>query len=162
MNLLKIEIDEIHCGGATVKMPIDFDIHTNHWLGVHGGALAALADTVMGITGASVGEVVQTLSSISILSAICQVRGRRSLKSQVKHHGQTTMVIMAEMTDEQNNLLVAIIVDYALSPDILMKYPENGNEGAKYYKHFWVWKSPHYLYHCAMNPNSVIAAISNV
>lgn len=25
MNLLKIEIDEIHCGGATVKMPIDFD-----------------------------------------------------------------------------------------------------------------------------------------
>ena len=62
MNLLKIEIDEIHCGGATVKMPIDFDIHTNHWLGVHGGALAALADTVMGITGASVGEVVQTLS----------------------------------------------------------------------------------------------------
>ena len=28
MNLLKIEIDEIHCGGATVKMPIDFDIHT--------------------------------------------------------------------------------------------------------------------------------------
>lgn len=52
MNLLKIEIDEIHCGGATVKMPIDFDIHTNHWLGVHGGALAALADTVMGITGA--------------------------------------------------------------------------------------------------------------
>ena len=38
MNLLKIEIDEIHCGGATVKMPIDFDIHTNHWLGVHGAA----------------------------------------------------------------------------------------------------------------------------
>ena len=56
MNLLKIEIDEIHCGGATVKMPIDFDIHTNHWLGVHGGALAALADAVMGITGASVGD----------------------------------------------------------------------------------------------------------
>ena len=62
MNLLKIEIYEIHCGGAKGKMPIDFDIHTNHWLGVHGGALAALADAVMGITGASVGEVVQTLS----------------------------------------------------------------------------------------------------
>ena len=90
MNLLKIEIDEIHCGGATVKMPIDFDIHTNHWLGVHGGALAALADTVMGITGASVGEVVQTLSfNINFIS-------------------KTTMVIMAEMTDEQNNLLAAI------------------------------------------------------
>ena len=127
MNLLKIEIDEIHCGGATVKMPIDFDIHTNHWLGVHGGALAALADTVMGITGASVGEVVQTLSfNINFISNLPGT-GTAIVKSQVKHHGQTTMVIMAEMTDEQNNLLAAITTTM-LSPDILMKYPENGNE----------------------------------
>ena len=108
MNLLKVEIDEIHCGGATVKMPIDFDIHTNHWLGVHGGALAALADAVMGITGASVGEVVQTLSfNINFISNLPGT-GTAIVKSQVKHHGQTTMVIMAEMTDEQNNLLSAI------------------------------------------------------
>ncbi len=108
MNLLKIEIDEIHCGGATVKMPIDFDIHTNHWLGVHGGALAALADAVMGITGASVGEVVQTLSfNINFISNLPGT-GTAIVKSQVKHHGQTTMVIMAEMTDEQNSLLAAI------------------------------------------------------
>ena len=110
MNLLKIEIDEIHCGGATVKMPIDFDIHTNHWLGVHGGALAALADAVMGITGASVGEVVQTLSfNINFISNLPGT-GTAIVKSQVKHHGQTTMVIMAEMTDEQNNLLAAITI----------------------------------------------------
>lgn len=108
MNLLKVEIDEIHCGGATVKMPIDFDIHTNHWLGVHGGALAALADAVMGITGASVGEVVQTLSfNINFISNLPGT-GTAIVKSQVKHHGQTTMVIMAEMTDEQNNLLATI------------------------------------------------------
>ena len=108
MNLLKIEIDEIHCGGATVKMPIDFDIHTNHWLVVHGGALAALADAVMGITGASVGEVVQTLSfNINFISNLPGT-GTAIVKSQVKHHGQTTMVIMAEMTDEQNNRLAAI------------------------------------------------------
>lgn len=108
MNLLKIEIDEIHCGGATVKMPIDFDIHTNHWLGVHGGALAALADAVMGITGASVGEVVQTLSfNINFISNLPGT-GTAIVKSQVKHHGQTTMVIAAEMTDEQGKLLAAI------------------------------------------------------
>lgn len=131
MNLLKIEIDEIHCGGATVKMPIDFDIHTNHWLGVHGGALAALADAVMGITGASVGEVVQTLSfNINFISNLPGT-GTAIVKSQVKHHGQTTMVIMAEMTDEQNNLLAALR-RLCLSPDILMIYPENGNEGMKY------------------------------
>lgn len=131
MNLLKIEIDEIHCGGATVKMPIDFDIHTNHWLGVHGGALAALADAVMGITGASVGEVVQTLSfNINFISNLPGT-GTAIVKSQVKHHGQTTMVIMAEMTDEQNNLLAALR-RLCLSPYILMRYPENGNEGMKY------------------------------
>ena len=131
MSLLKIEIDEIHCGGATVKMPIDFDIHTNHWLGVHGGALAALADAVMGITGASVGEVVQTLSfNINFISNLPGT-GTAIVKSQVKHHGQTTMVIMAEMTDEQNNLL-ASLRRLCLSPDILMRYPENGNEGMKY------------------------------
>ena len=84
MNLLKVEIDEIHCGGATVKMPIDFDIHTNHWL------------------------VVQTLSfNINFISNLPGT-GTAIVKSQVKHHGQTTMVIMAEMTDEQNNLLAAI------------------------------------------------------
>lgn len=108
MNLLKIEIDEIHCGGATVKMPIDFDIHTNHWLGVHGGALAALADAVMGITGASVGEVVQTLSfNINFISNLPGT-GTVIVKSQIKHHGQTTMVIAAEMTDEQGKLLAVI------------------------------------------------------
>lgn len=108
MNLLKIEIEEIHCGGATVKMPIDFDIHTNHWLGVHGGALAALADAVMGITGASVGEVVQTLSfNINFINNLPGT-GTAIVKSQIKHHGQTTMVIAAEMTDEQGKLLAVI------------------------------------------------------
>lgn len=109
MNVLKINIDEIHCGGATVSMPIDFDLHTNHWLGVHGGALAALADAVMGITGASVGEVVQTLSfNINFIGNLPGT-GTAIVKSQIKHRGQTTMVITAEMTDEQNNLLATIV-----------------------------------------------------
>lgn len=108
MQLLKINIDEVHCGGATVSMPIDFDIHTNHWLGVHGGALAALADSVMGITGVSVGEVVQTLSfNINFISNLPGT-GTAIVTSQLKHHGQTTMVITAEMTDEQHNLLATI------------------------------------------------------
>ncbi|CAK7010183.1 PaaI family thioesterase [Phascolarctobacterium sp.] len=108
MNLLQIRIDEIHCGGATVSMPIDFDIHTNHWLGVHGGALAALADAVMGVTGASVGEVVQTLSfNINFISNLPGT-GTAIVKSQVRHHGQTTMVITAELTDEQGTLLATI------------------------------------------------------
>ena len=50
MNLLKIEIAEMHYGGAKIKMPIDFDMPTNHGLGVTGGAVAAAADAGMGVT----------------------------------------------------------------------------------------------------------------
>lgn len=109
MNMLQIRIDEIHCGGATVSMPIDADIHTNHWMGVHGGALAALADTVMGVTGASVGEIVKTVSlNINFISNLPGT-GTAIVKSQVKHHGRTTMVITAELTDEQGKLLATIV-----------------------------------------------------
>ena len=108
MNLLKIEIEEIHCGGVTLKMPIEFDIHTNHWLGVHGGALASLADVAMGVTGASVGEIVQTLSfNVNFISNLSRT-GTAFIKSNVKHHGQSTLVIVAEMTDEQNKILATI------------------------------------------------------
>lgn len=71
--------------------------------------MAALADAVMGITGASVGEVVQTLSfNINFIGNLPGT-GTAIVKSQIKHRGQTTMVITAEMTDGQNNLLATIV-----------------------------------------------------
>ena len=108
MNLLKIEIAEIHYGGATIKMPIDFDIHTNHWLGVHGGALAAAADAVMGITCASVGKIAQTINiNINYISNLPGT-GTVVVKSKVMHQGKSTIVINAEMSDEKDNLLATI------------------------------------------------------
>ncbi len=85
MNVLKIQIKEIHCGGATLEMPIDFDIHTNHWLGVHGGAMAALADCVTGITCASVGKICTTLNMN--IDYISNVRGLGALTvtSEILH-----------------------------------------------------------------------------
>lgn len=108
MNVLKINIKEVHCGGATLEMPIDFNIHTNHWLGVHGGALAALADSLTGITCASVGKMAQTLSMN--ISYISNIRGMGTLiaKSTIVHKGQSTINISSEIRDEDGTLICNI------------------------------------------------------
>jgi len=105
MNVLKIEIKEVHCGGATLVMPIDFDIHTNHWLGVHGGAMAALADCVTGITCASVGKICTTLNmNIDYISNVRGL-GALSITSRIVHKGQSTINIVSEIKDDAGNLI---------------------------------------------------------
>lgn len=105
MNVLKIEIQELHCGGATLVMPIDFDIHTNHWLGVHGGAMAALADCVMGITCATVGKICTTLNMNIDYISNTRALGALTVSSKILHKGQSTINIAAELKDDAGNLL---------------------------------------------------------
>ena len=108
MNVLKINIKEVHCGGASLEMPIDFNIHTNHWLGVHGGALAALADSLTGITCASVGKMAQTLNMN--INYISNIRGMGTLiaKSSIVHKGKSTINIVSEIRDEDGTLICNI------------------------------------------------------
>lgn len=105
MNTLKIQIKEIHCGGATLVMPIDLDIHTNHWLGVHGGAMAALADCVTGITCASVGKICTTLSMHIDYISIARGLGALTVASRILHKGQSTINIAAFITDDSGALI---------------------------------------------------------
>lgn len=104
MNVMKIQIKEVHCGGATLVMPIDLDIHTNHWLGVHGGALATLADSTSGVTAASVGKVVQTLTMN--IEYVGNIKSLAPLVSTGKiiHKGKSTINVQTEIRDEQGNL----------------------------------------------------------
>lgn len=105
MNVLKIKIKEVYCGGAVLEMPIDFDIHTNHWLGVHGGAMAALADCVTGITCASVGKICTTLNMN--INYISNVRGLGALTvtSEIIHNGQSTINLEAKIKDDAGNVI---------------------------------------------------------
>ena len=105
MNVLKIQSKEVHCGGATLEMPIDFDIHTNHWLGVHGGAMAALADCVTGITCASIGKICTTLNMH--IDYISNVKGFGTLtvQSKILHSGQSTVNIASVITDDAGNII---------------------------------------------------------
>ena len=108
MKVLKIEIKEVHCGGATLIMPIDFDIHTNHWLGVHGGALASLADSLTGITCASVGKMAQTLNmNIDYISNV-KGFGRLLATSKIIHKGKSTINIVSSIKDEEGNIICNI------------------------------------------------------
>ena len=58
-----VYLEEIHCGHCVVSMKTDPERHSSD--GVHVGTdfLSALADTVLGVTGASMGERVVTVMS---------------------------------------------------------------------------------------------------
>lgn len=104
-----IEIGEIHNGGAEVSLYVEPEKHFNHRGICHGGVLSALADSVLGVTGASVGCAVATLSfSMSFIRNINKA-GRVYVRSNVRHCGRTTMVIEAEMRDEENTLMANIL-----------------------------------------------------
>ncbi len=109
MTKFGIKIGEIKCGSAVVSLDLDPDKHFNHRGICHGGVLAALADSVLGVTGASVGAVVATLNFS--MNYIRNVHGAKHVyvKSNIKHHGRTTMVIEAELRDDEDNLMATIM-----------------------------------------------------
>ncbi len=124
MKLLNISIKEIHCGGVTLEMELDLDKHTNHWLGVHGGALASLADSVTGLSCATVGKVGTTLSlHIDNISNVPGM-GKLIAKSEVVHNGQSTINLAAEIRDEATDKLISKISCIMFVMDKLQGVPE--------------------------------------
>ena len=55
VKLCDMELVDVECGKVTLAMPIDAAKHTNLYEVAHGGSLAALADTALGMASASVG-----------------------------------------------------------------------------------------------------------
>lgn len=108
-DYLKVSIDEIHCGGATVSVFIEEEKHANHRHIVHGGVFAALADSVLGVTGASVGAVVVTTNFTMNFIRNVPFGHRVFVKSKIQHHGRSTMVITAEMIDDEDHLMGTIM-----------------------------------------------------
>mgnify|MGYP006386248741 CR=1 FL=1 len=64
----------------------------------------------LGVTGASVGAAVATLNfSMNFIKNV-HSEERIYVKSTIRHHGRTTMVIEAEMYDEEHHTLMATIL----------------------------------------------------
>lgn len=109
MNNFGVHIDEITCGSAVVSVEVDPLKHFNHRGICHGGVFTALADSVLGVTGASVGAVVATLNfSMNFIRNVHNA-GRIYVRSNIRHHGRTTMVIGCEMYDSDNRLLATVL-----------------------------------------------------
>ena len=105
VNLLEMKLIHVEPGNAILSMPIDPAKHTNLYNVAHGGALASLADTAMGVACASLGRRVVTLElNLNFIKApdsgtVIRACGR------VLHNGGHTLVVECDVLGEKEVLL---------------------------------------------------------
>lgn len=125
-DFFHVKIDEIRCGHVTVSLQTDPKKHANHRGLVHGGVLAALADSVTGVTGATVGAAVVTVSMTMNFIRNTRPGETISVSSRIVHRGRTTMVIEASMKDEEGRLMAEMMSTMMIVghfPDIPETWP---------------------------------------
>lgn len=105
VRLLDMRIVEIKEGEAILTMPVDPTKHTNLYDSLHGGALASLADTVMGVACATLGNRVVTIDMNINFIKSAQKQDVVYAEAKVIHCGRKTMVVEAEMQDSGGQLL---------------------------------------------------------
>ena len=105
VTLLEMKIEKLDEGYVEISMPIMLSKHTNINNVAHGGALASLADTIMGVACAAHNKRVVTIEMNMnfIKAAVPQLKIRGIGK--VIHAGKSTMVTEGQIIDGQNNLI---------------------------------------------------------
>ena len=106
VKLLEMKLDHIEPGFAELTMPIDPLVHTNLYQMAHGGALASIADTTMGIACASLGRRVVTLE---LNMNFIKTAGPGTLvraKGRVLHNGRRTLVVECDVLDGGGAVLI--------------------------------------------------------
>ncbi|MBM6985597.1 MAG: PaaI family thioesterase [Acidaminococcaceae bacterium] len=99
-----IRVDSVKRGEAVLHIDID-DKHTNMYGAAHGGLLATLMDTAMGIVALSMARRVVTLNfNINYIKSIffCDTA---TVTARVLHDGMSTMVIEAAVTDRKGDVV---------------------------------------------------------
>ena len=102
--LLNMKLDRLGLGEADLSMPVPHQL-TNFFGMLHGGALASLADTTMGVSCVTLGKRVMTLDM-----NINFIRGGQegeTLQSRAKviHNGNKTLVVENEVVNQEGILL---------------------------------------------------------
>ena len=91
VQVCDIKMEYAKCGEVCLSIELD-DKHTNIYGAAHGGALATLIDTAMGVCGASVGSRIVTLNlNINYISSIYFCDKAVATATMV-HNGMSTMV----------------------------------------------------------------------
>jgi len=105
VGLLRMKIEALREGEAELSMPVIQEVHTNLFGVAHGGSLASLADTVMGVACATKRSRVVTIDMN--INYIQSAPSGESVKARgwIIHHGKNTMVVEAEILDGSGQLL---------------------------------------------------------
>lgn len=105
VKLLDMHIESMEEGEAVLLMPVTSGKHTNLYGVAHGGAVASLADTAMGVACATCGNRVVTIDmNINFIkSALSEAEVRAAAK--VIHCGRQTMVVECEIKAIDGSLL---------------------------------------------------------
>ena len=104
VELCGIRAEKIECGNVVLSMVIT-EALTNPYGIAHGGALATLLDTCIGVTCLSVGKNVVTLSMNTNFLKGAPLNEKVTATCQLIHQGRTTMVGEAEVVDTKGRLL---------------------------------------------------------
>lgn len=103
--LLQMSIEHLGEGEAVLQMPVVDGIHTNLFGVAHGGALASLADTAMGVACAAAGKRVVTIDmNINYLHGAQPGETVRA-RGVVLHNGRATMVAEAAVETAAGELV---------------------------------------------------------
>jgi uncharacterized protein (TIGR00369 family) len=105
VDLLQISIIEMEEGMAKLIMPIATK-HTNLFNVVHGGALATLADTAMGVACAMTGKKIVTLDMNMNFIRAAEPQEVITAIARVVHNGGSTLVAETDIVDSMSNLLL--------------------------------------------------------
>ncbi|EAX46734.1 uncharacterized domain 1 [Thermosinus carboxydivorans Nor1] len=107
VRLLQMSIAKIEEGRAELTMPVIYGKHTNLYGVAHGGALASLADTAMGVACATLGNRVVTIDmNINYIRGAQQQSVVKAVGTVV-HKGKSTMVVEADVRDCAEDILLA-------------------------------------------------------
>lgn len=105
ISYLRITIDSVKYGEATLSMTVDEEKHTSQYGVAHGGALEALADVALGVACATMGKKVMTLSfNMSFIRNI-HAGERATATARVRHNGRRTMVVDVDTVTESGALM---------------------------------------------------------
>lgn len=103
--LLRLKVEDIAEGEATLSMPVIQEVHGNIFGMAHGGAIASLADTAMGIVCATLGKKTVTLDmNINYLHGAAHGETITATAKAI-HNGRHTIVIEADHCNDAGKLL---------------------------------------------------------
>lgn len=101
---LRMKVEEIKSGSATISMVVAPDTHTNVYHVAHGGALMSAGDTAMGAACLTLHKKVVTLEmNINCVKAVPE-NIKIFAASHILHDGARTLVAECDITDDAGNL----------------------------------------------------------